>query len=199
MKMIGKAQILKAAADNFTSLGIKNVSVDDICDNLSISKDTFYEHYSEKQQLINDFLDAEFSAVFEEYARLQSSLQSPLAIMVRFNQFLMERLRSKNPVVLQDLRQFYPENYEVFFRLRERLVDLFADLLRDGIAQGYFRKEIDPVAIAELRVAQLESIFLPSPIAPPRPANYDQQMFEHFIYGIAGYLGMGRISGNASN
>lgn len=197
--MVEKAQILKTAIDTFTMLGIKRVSIDDICFNLSISKKTFYQHYSEKQSLINDFLDAEFALVFDEYARLKGALKSPLALMVRFNQFLMDLAQSRNPAVLYDLRQFYPENYEVYSQLRSELVRRFKEILDDGIAQGYFRKDIDSSSLAELRMSQLESILLPFPIIRDQPENYHQQLFEHYIYGIAGYLGMGRLPDNQLN
>lgn len=197
--MVQKAEILKTAIDTFTNLGIKRVSIDDLCFNLSISKKTFYQHYSEKQLLINDFLEAEFTVVFERYEKLKSELQSPLALMVRYNQFLMEQVESKNPAVLYDLKQFYPENYEVYHHLRSELAEKLADILREGIASGHFRKEIDPESLAELRVSQLESILLPFPLLQHRPDNYHQQLFEHYIYGIAGYLGMGKFSQSQPN
>lgn len=191
--MVEKTQILKTAIDTFTALGIKRVSIDDLCFNLSISKKTFYQHYSEKQILINDFLKAEFGELFAEYDRLKDELQSPLALMVRYNQFLLQAIQAKNPAVLYDLKQFYPENYETYINLRTELINKLEQILKDGIKQGYFRKEIDPRSLAELRVAQLESILMPFPILHEHPEGYHQQLFEHYIYGIAGYLGMGRF------
>src|SRR5690242_3544487 len=126
--MVEKTEILKNAIHTFATLGIKRVSIDDLCFNLSISKKTFYHHYHEKQALINDFIAAEFQPIFDEYDRLKS-LKSPLEVMIRFNQFLMELIRSKNPAVLHDLKQFYPENYEVYHEYRARLMRAFEEIL----------------------------------------------------------------------
>jgi len=197
--MVEKKQILKTAIDTFTSLGIKRVSIDDICFNLSISKKTFYQHYGEKQVLINDFIHAEFRKVFEKLEKLKGSVKSPLELMIRFNQFLMDEIRSKNPAVLYDLKQFYPENYEVYYRNRSKLVDQFEEILKAGIKSGDFRKEIDARSLALLRMSQLESILLPNPILEDHPENYHQQLLEHYIYGIAGYRGMGRFPQGSNN
>jgi AcrR family transcriptional regulator len=197
--MVEKKRILESAIDTFTALGIKRVSIDDICLNLSISKKTFYFHYHEKQTLINDFIEAEFAKVFDEYDRLRRTLKSPLEVMIRYNQFLMDHVRSRNPSVLYDLKQFYPENYAVYNLHRVKLVDRFEEILKAGTVSGDFRKELDPRSLAELRVSQLESILLPHPIIHERPEAYHQQLFEHYIYGIAGFLGMGKFPDTSLN
>lgn len=196
--MVEKTEILKSAIHTFANLGIKRVSIDDLCFNLSISKKTFYHHYHEKQALINDFIAAEFQPIFEEYDRLKE-VKSPLEIMIRFNQFLMELVRSKNPAVLYDLKQFYPENYEVYHEYRSKLMRAFQEILESGISSGHFRKEIDAKALAALRVSQLETILIPYPCQETQSEQYHQQVFEHYIYGIAGYLGMGRFPAASSN
>jgi TetR/AcrR family transcriptional regulator, cholesterol catabolism regulator len=197
--MVEKTQILKSAIHTFANLGIKRVSIDDICFNLSISKKTFYHHYHEKQALINDFIAAEFRPIFEEYEKLRGGSKSPLEIMIRYNQFLMELIRSKNPAVLYDLRQFYPENYEVYHEYRSELLQAFQAILESGIISGHFRKEIDAKSLAALRVTQLESILIPYPSHQAQPEQYHQQLFEHYIYGIAGFLGMGRFPDASNN
>lgn len=191
--MVEKKRILESAIGTFTTLGIKRVSIDDICLNLSISKKTFYQHYGEKQTLINDFLEAEFEKIFDEHARLQAAMKSPLEVMIRYNQFLMDQVRLKNPSVLYDLKQFYPENYAVYNQHRRKLVGTLVEILEAGIQSNDFRKQLDPRSLAEMRVSQLESILLPHPIGHDRPEEYHQQLFEHFIYGIAGFAGMGKL------
>jgi AcrR family transcriptional regulator len=196
--MVEKTEILKRAIHTFANLGIKRVSIDDLCFNLSISKKTSYQHYHEKQALINDFIAAEFQPIFDEYDRLKG-LKSPLEIMIRFNQFLMDLVQTKNPAVLHDLKQFYPENYEVYHEYRSRLMRVFQEILESGIISGHFRKEIDAKSLAALRVSQLESVLIPYPLAETKSAQYHEQIFEHYIYGIAGYLGMGRFPDASSN
>ena len=197
--MVEKTQILKSAIHTFANLGIKRVSIDDICFNLSISKKTFYHHYHEKQSLINDFIAAEFEPIFQEYERAKEDLKSPLEIMVRYNQFLMEVIRTKNPAVLYDLRQFYPENYEVYHEYRSKLLQVFQEILESGIHSGHFRKEIDARSLAALRVAQLKSILVPYPSNQAQPEEYHHELLEHYIYGIAGFHGMGRFPDASSN
>lgn len=189
--MIEKTQILKTAISTFTSRGLKRVSIDDICFNLSIPKKDFYEHYEEKGVLIDDFLQAEFGGIFAMYEKMKKAFPSPLELMVRYNQYLIHNLILRNGIVLRDLKEFYPENYETYMHLRSKVAGTIEELLRTGVEQKFFRKDIVPAHMAELRVTQLESILLP-PIDRPKPSReYHEQVFEHYIYGIAGYLGMG--------
>jgi len=52
-----KAQILKTAAQMFWNIGIKRVGIDDICNELRISKKTFYTVFKTKNELIESILE----------------------------------------------------------------------------------------------------------------------------------------------
>ena len=52
--MVIKEQIMLTAFDLFSEHGIKNVSMDDIAHNASISKRTLYELFEDKETLLTD-------------------------------------------------------------------------------------------------------------------------------------------------
>jgi len=182
--MVEKNQILTAAIETFNKLGLKRVSVDDICFNLSISKKTFYQHYSEKEILINDFITSEFLRVSEKYDALKQESKSPLELLVHYNQYLLDVVNTKNPAVLFDLQHFYPENLNEYRRQRPILVNHFREILNKGIESGDFRKNIIPAVLAELRLSQLEMHLLNKYPLTEEIRLAQKQLAEHFIYGV---------------
>ena len=58
-----KIHIIKTAGEMFFRLGIRSVSVDDICRELGISKKTFYVYFESKDELIEQLLDANINYI----------------------------------------------------------------------------------------------------------------------------------------
>ena len=52
----GKEQILKVAIERMQQVGIRSVSVDDICHELGMSKKTFYVYFPSKDDLVQAIL-----------------------------------------------------------------------------------------------------------------------------------------------
>ena len=53
-----KIHIIKTAGELFFRLGIRSVSIDDICRELGMSKKTFYVYFASKDELIEQMLQA---------------------------------------------------------------------------------------------------------------------------------------------
>ena len=51
-----KEDILKAATPRMQQVGIRSVSVDDLCKELGISKKTFYVYFPSKDELVSEIL-----------------------------------------------------------------------------------------------------------------------------------------------
>ena len=51
-----KNEILKTAGELFFKYGLRSVSIDDICNEMHISKKTFYVHFKQKDELVECLL-----------------------------------------------------------------------------------------------------------------------------------------------
>lgn len=51
-----KENIIQVAGEQFHRMGIRNVSIDDVCAELRMSKKTFYQHFSKKEDLIDSVI-----------------------------------------------------------------------------------------------------------------------------------------------
>ena len=55
--------IIKTAGELFFRLGIRSVSIDDICHELGMSKKTFYVYFASKDELIEQMLQANLAYI----------------------------------------------------------------------------------------------------------------------------------------
>ena len=67
-----KTDIIKTAGELFFRLGIRSVSIDDICHELGMSKKTFYVYFASKEELIEQTLQANLDYIA---GKLQSLLE----------------------------------------------------------------------------------------------------------------------------
>ncbi|HQO47821.1 MAG TPA: TetR/AcrR family transcriptional regulator [Paludibacteraceae bacterium] len=51
-----RKRIIKVASELFLKYGLRSVTIDDICNELRISKKTFYVHFKQKEELIESLL-----------------------------------------------------------------------------------------------------------------------------------------------
>ena len=53
-------KILETASALFDGRGVRDVTIEDVCRALSISKKTFYQYYSQKEDLVFDVIQSRF-------------------------------------------------------------------------------------------------------------------------------------------
>ena len=73
-----KNHIIQTAGEMFFRLGIRSVSIDDICHELGMSKKTFYVYFASKDELIEQMLQANLkymSTKMEELLKLNDFRQ----------------------------------------------------------------------------------------------------------------------------
>ena len=70
--MVIKEQIMLTAFDLFSEHGIKNVSMDDIAHNASISKRTLYELFEDKETLLTECINLSYTKMRLSMKRLES-------------------------------------------------------------------------------------------------------------------------------
>ncbi len=149
--------ILKTGAKLFLKYGLRSVSVDDICNNLRISKKTFYAYYSQKEELIEAVLcDMECR---KRKKGNTSTLQSESGVIDRVIDFALNHVRNKNNqfvIFFFDLAKYYPEIHKrQLQRGRESMKEDIATLLEKGIKEGVFRDDINVDMMTEYLIVHI--------------------------------------------
>jgi len=140
-----RKDIEKAAEILFVKYGIRSVSIDDICNELHISKKTFYTEYNQKEDLVSAVLRNinEYNQK-EDDKDLTNSKYNMIDVTMRFKQPLQRERARRNEKFFRDLDKYYPEVHRKFFEERSSTFKLIlVEHLKKGIEEGLFRKDIN--------------------------------------------------------
>ena len=145
-------EILEVATEKMRIVGIRSVSIDDVCRQLGISKKTFYVYFESKDQLVKEMLlvherKMEEKMLHEIEGKSIIQILSEWAEIAQRNEKDMEQ----TPPLVYDLDKYYPA---LSMQHRERLCDMmYRGLLRfvhKGQEEGVFRAELDADMTARL-------------------------------------------------
>ena len=150
--------IIKTAGELFFRLGIRSVSIDDICRELGMSKKTFYVYFESKDALIEQMLQANLAYIEGKMKEL-SDIKDFRQIVKRF---LKRQETEKNdvrrvPQLVYDLKKYYPRQFAEFqkqsFALHQRYIEQYLEL---GIEQGLVRANLN-IKITALVFARIHN------------------------------------------
>lgn len=139
-----KEIILKKATEMFLTLGFKSVTMDDIAAELGISKKTIYQHFANK----NDLVEASTMHLFETIScgidtiRMQdkNSIEEVFAI----RSFMMQNLNNEAAAPLHQLQKFFPEIFSTLRTMQfEKVHGCMKENLQKGVDSGIYRPEIN--------------------------------------------------------
>jgi len=149
-----------AAADKMRLLGIRSVSIDDICRDLGMSKKTFYVYFETKETLVDALLRRREGEMISEVERKTRGKQ---VVDLLFD--LIKMLKNLHdvrqiPPLVYDLKKYYPQQLEAHLqRLKLLNRDLVARFLQQGIDEHLFRSDIDVTSTARV-LASLHQIMM---------------------------------------
>lgn len=180
-------KILSVSVELFRQYGFKTITMDDIARRAGISKKTLYQHFVNKQEVVQASL-----AWYQEHIRkaihdAMEASENAVEGMVRIMGLLDQMYRRINPLALLELQRFFPEAYQLFRNemVEKDVADIIANI-RQGIAEGLYRENIDPELLARYRIETclvlFQSNFLTGDVYHPSLVNHE--ISEHFLYGI---------------
>ena len=142
-----RQELLRIAADLFAERGYKATTVRDIADAAGILSGSLYHHFDSKESMVHELLDSFQTQLFQQYDEVVASPRSPrekLEDIVRLSFAAVGSHRAEVAIFQAD--GAYLATFERFAYLTERnrrFRELWVELLRDGIAQGELRADLD--------------------------------------------------------
>lgn len=135
----------------FVRQGIKSVRMDDIAQELGVSKRTLYEMFGDKEELLYLCLKRHMSLVNESVARKAREADNLLeSILIGF--FEITQYSETNSRIAGNLRKFYPSVHE---RLHRELGKDGTERFRRAIGECTNRGLLDDKANIELAITML--------------------------------------------
>jgi TetR/AcrR family transcriptional regulator, cholesterol catabolism regulator len=183
-----KERILEKAHELFNRYGLRSVSMDDIAAQLGMSKKTVYQYYADKDELVN----AVFGRMLETNKAkcITCSMKGENAIHEIFMSFEMveELLANMNPSVLFDMQKYHPSAFKKFLDFKNNfLYKMISENLISGISDELYREDIDIDILTRYRLHTVMLSLDPDvfPSNKYKLVHIEQQLLEHFLYGLA--------------
>jgi AcrR family transcriptional regulator len=158
------ARILQAAHAHLFSYGYNALTMDDLAHELGISKKTLYVHFAGKDAIIERIIDVIGRSL---RTRMEAALTDPKLTYTQRIRRVVEvagsTLARASPTMLRDLQRFAPHLYQKIEDLRQQNIPfVFGRLIREGIAEGKVRPDLDPAFAAEFWLQAIRGLVQPA-------------------------------------
>ncbi len=139
-----KEKIIQKATELFLNLGFKSVTMDDIANEMGISKKTIYSHFGNKESIVAVVIDQIFEHVCSDIDHICSHEQNPIEELYEIKKRVMEHMRNEKSSPWFQLQKYYPKIYaSIKQRQFTYMQDCVVENLTRGLKQGLFRDNID--------------------------------------------------------
>jgi AcrR family transcriptional regulator len=168
-----RANILDAAVRRFAISGYEATSVDEICTEAGVSKGAFYHHFPTKQSIFLALLESWLKMIDVGLEGLrQPTVPETFVQMTQLLPIIFASADERLPMFLEFWTQasrdetVWAATIAPYNHYREH----FANLIRDGIAEGSLKK-VDAEAAAQVIVSLAVGLFLQG-VLDPKGANW---------------------------
>jgi AcrR family transcriptional regulator len=160
-------RIVAAARRHFFAHGFRSVTMDDLAQELGMSKKTLYASFPSKLDLLRAVLVDKFRSVESDLGRVtaaasmdvRATLQQLLATMQRHTEEIQ-------PPFVRDIRREAPAMFQLVQRRRRDVIQrYFGRLFEDGRRVGIIRKDISARLMIEMLIGVTEAIMNPPKMA----------------------------------
>ena len=152
-----KEKILITAINLFHKHGIRSVKMDDIANELKISKRTLYEIYSNKEELLLEVVRHDKQREKRRMDEIGRTGSNVINIIIEICRFRLEEFSQINPLFFEEIHK-YPELLAYVRRLHdEREIDAHAFIQR-GINEGLFLPNLNYDIVRTMTVALQNAI-----------------------------------------
>ncbi len=146
-----KTSILLRAMEMFQRYGIQAMTMDDVCRELSMSKKTLYQYFTNKADLVDQAVRQVFCSHEETMKSITAENENAIDRMIKRYKYLMQMIESHGPSMMFPLKKYYPKTYEwLFAQRRESMITAFVQTVKDGQAQRLFRDDLDAHLVAKI-------------------------------------------------
>jgi AcrR family transcriptional regulator len=160
-------RIVSAARRHFFAHGFRSVTMDDLAEELGMSKKTLYASFAGKTDLLRAALLDKFRSIESDLERLVLSFSND--VLDSLHQLLacvQHHAEEIQPPFVRDIRREAPEMFQlVQSRRRDVIQRYFGKILEEGRRAGIFRIDISTQLMIEILLGATEAIMNPPKMA----------------------------------
>jgi AcrR family transcriptional regulator len=167
--------------------GLRQVTMDDLAQELGISKKTIYQYYKDKDDLVKAVVNLELKEHEITCKDCKSKAENAIHEMFLLMENMKAMTQTMNPNSMMELEKHFSNAFDMIKNHKDEfLFSLIKQNLMKGIEEGCYRKDLDIDIISKFR---LETVFIPFnlhlfPLSKFNSLEVHTQLMEHFVYGL---------------
>ena len=151
-------RILLKARDLMLQSGLRQVTMDDLAQQLGISKKTIYQYYKDKDDLVKEVVNLELKTHAVSCQACGSNAENAIHEMFLVMENMKVMTQTMNPNAMMELEKHFPNAFEIIKNHKDDfLFSLIKQNLKKGIEEGCYRANLDIDIITKFR---LETVFI---------------------------------------
>ena len=160
-------RIVASARRHFFTHGFRSVTMDDLANELGMSKKTLYASFPSKVELLRAVLLDKFRSVETDLESLFSARSSDvLTALQRLLACMQHHTGEIQPAFVRDIRREAPDMFKLIEARRRRIIERhFGRLFEAGRRSGVIRKDISTRLMTAMLVGLTEAIVNPGKLA----------------------------------
>lgn len=154
-----KQEIIENAADLFLTYGFKSITMDDISNNMGISKKTIYAHFSNKTKLVEHTTKHVLNGIDKGIDEIVKQDLNSIEEVFQIKKFVSVHLKDEKSPPQYQLQKYYPKVFKSVQKHHLNSMEgcVIKNLLK-GIESGVYRRSIDVVFISRMNFLGMTGI-----------------------------------------
>ena len=136
--------IVATSTELFLTLGFKCVTMDDIAEEMKISKKTIYTFFANKEALVQSVVFSVYSYITTNLTQIREKASNPISELYEVKMFIMHQLKGEKTSPQHQLRKYYPNIHK---ELQKKQFDFMTKSVKKSLTKGVemklFRPSID--------------------------------------------------------
>lgn len=139
-----KQTILQKAGEIFLKYGFKSITMDDIANELAISKKTIYKFFKNKQELVEETVSLVHETMHKEIFCICDKGYNAIEENFEIKNMFKNMFKNSDDSPMFQLEKYYPDTYH---KMMVSEFDMFKDCIltniKKGIKEGLYRANIN--------------------------------------------------------
>lgn len=156
--MEDKKQFLQKATELFIEHGSKTLTMDDVAREFGMSKKTLYQHYRNKEALIEEVLDYKLNDIVEKMQKLDVEVENAVERMFCRDEQMEKAVSSNKSMMIKQLIKYYPAIFNKhMINFSEKFTEVLVKNIEKGRKQGVYREDFNAEINAKLFIQMMMS------------------------------------------
>ena len=154
-----QTKILEKATELYLNRGFKSVTMDDLAQEMGISKKTIYTHYKNKTELVEACTLNLFQLISFGIDHICSLKKNPIEELYEIKKFVMQHLKDERSSPQYQLQKYYPSIYDTLKAKQfEVMTTCILANVRKGIDLKIYRENLNIDFVSRIYFSGVTSI-----------------------------------------